>query len=189
MNKKITITILIIITITISSITYSTTNLENVKNEDSLQNEENVQITSILDRINQDKIKNDNSEKKYIPTDREWVKIGPFEIDRTQYALGEKIFININNMPENMKGELRFTKIINATHDKVYKNIQFDGLQKQVSKFYVGMYPSVSAGFCNSEDMIGDWEIIFSGTELVSHKFKITEVIVPGLEDSFEPVC
>jgi len=188
------ITILIIITITISSITifsitYSTTNLENVKNEDSLQNEENVEITSILDKINQDKIKNDNSEKKYIPIDREWTTIGPFEIDRTQYVLGEKIFININNMPENMKGELKITKIINATHGKIYKNIQFDGSQKQVSKIYVGIYPSVPAGFCNSEDIVGDWIIVFSGTELVSHKFKITEVIVPGLEDSFEPVC
>jgi len=189
MNKKIITGILVITIIIISSLAYSTTNLENIENQDSLQNQENSEVTDILDKIEQDKIKNDSSESKYKPTDREWITIGPFTIDRTQYALGEKIFINIEKMPENMKGKLVFAKIVNSTHSKIYEELQFDGTKKQLAKVYVGIYPSVPANFCTTEEIIGNWEIIFSGTELPSYQFKITDVIVPGLEDSFEQVC
>jgi hypothetical protein len=188
MNKKIIITILVITIITISSLTYSIITSENVEKQDSLQNQENSEIINMLDKIELDK-KNNDVKKEYNPIDREWVKIGPFQIDRTQYALGEKIFINVENMPENMKGEIVFAKILNFTHSKIYKEIEFDGSKKQIIKFYVGIYPNVPANFCNSEEITGDWEIIFSGTNLVNHKFKIIDVVVPGLEDSFEPVC
>ena len=189
MNKKIIIAISVITIIAISSITYSTIISENVENQNSLQNQENSEITNMLDKIELDRINNDNSKNEYNLVDREWVEIGPFKIDRTQYALGEKIFINVENMPENMKGELVFAKIINSTHDKIYKKIQFDGSLKQIAKFYVGIFPSVPANFCNSEEITGNWEIIFSGTDLVNHEFKITDVVVPGLESGFEQVC
>ena len=55
---------------------------------------------------------------------------GPFQIDRTEYALGEKIFIRINGIAYEDKGEMVFMRPLNQTHSSVYFTIPFDGTSK-----------------------------------------------------------
>ena len=57
----------------------------------------------------------------FVPTQREWIELGPFQMDKSEYALGEKIFVNIKNLNKNDKGTMIFTKIINSTHISEYK--------------------------------------------------------------------
>ena len=142
----------------------------------------------ILQKITNDRIENENSESPYVPKDREWIRSGPFSIDRSEYVLGEKVFINIDDIPENVKGEIKFVKIFNSTHDHPYKSIGFDGSKKQ-NNLYLPIYPSIARGFCTSDSLVGDWRVDFTGTPFDSLGFKITSQILPGMENQYEPVC
>ena len=203
MNAKIVIPILIIITIVI--VVFSLTQIETIEKETDLQDlensiietieketppqfEETSKIDSMLQQIKEDKIKNDNSKDAWYPNEREWIQSGPFKIDRSEYLLGEKIFVNIDYLPKNVKGEIVFTKIINSTHNYVYTKMQFDGSKPQ-QNFYVGLNLNPMLGFCTADMMIGDWKLFFSGTNFESLKFKVKNQIVPGVEKRYEPVC
>ena len=40
--------------------------------------------------------------------EREQITSGPFSIDKSQYNLGEKIFITVTNLPQDEKGQMIF---------------------------------------------------------------------------------
>ena len=40
-------------------------------------------------------------------------------------------------------------------------------------------------GICTEDELIGDWKVIFEGTNYESLKFKIIDKIVPGYEKLF----
>ena len=185
MNGKIVISISITITIVI--IAFSIIQSGEIK-ENPPAIEESDTMNPLLEKIKQDKIKNDNSEKPFIPKEREWIKSGPFSIDRSEYVLGEKIFINIENLPKNVKGEMRFIKIYNETHNQPYKSIPFDGSKPQ-NNFYLPVYPSMPRGFCTADSLVGEWKLIFVGTPVDSLDFKIINQIMPGSEKFFKAVC
>jgi len=186
MNGKIVIPISIIIIIVI--VVFSFTQIEK---ETPPQFEETSKIDSMLQKIKEDKMKNDNSLEPYIPTEREWIQLGPFQIDRSEYALGEKIFINIENLNKNAKGSMIFTKIINSTHVFEYEKIDFDGSKPQ-KNFYLGIYISEFRGLCTVDQLIGDWELRFiddsTGT-FDKLDFKIKNQILPGSEKRYEAIC
>jgi len=186
MDYKTIISILIAIVIVITIVTFSLTQNESIQKETMI--DETNEISSMLQKIKEDKIKNDNSDNPFVPKEKEWIRSGPFLIDRSEYVMGEKIFVNLDNLPENMKGEMRFVKHYNSTHNQQYKIIGFDGSKPQ-NNFYLGIYPSLSRGFCTSDSLVGEWELMFSGTPYDSLDFKIVNQIIPGMENQFESVC
>ena len=149
---------------------------------------ETDQIHSVLKKIEDGKIANDNSENPYIPKEREWIQSGPFKIDRSEYVLGEKIFVNIDYIDKNTKGTMIFAKQINSTYYYEYKKIKFDGSKPQ-SNFYLGFNLNPVKGVCSVDKLIGDWIVIFEGTNFESLKFKLKDQIIPGMEKNYEPVC
>ena len=149
---------------------------------------ETDQIHSVLKKIEDGKIANDNSEKPYIPKEREWIQSGPFKIDRSEYVLGEKIFVNIDYIDKNTKGTMIFAKQINSTYYYEYKKIKFDGSKPQ-SNFYLGFNLNPVKKVCSVDKLIGDWIVIFEGTNFESLKFKLKDQIIPGMERMYEPVC
>tara|TARA_B110000438_G_C15573838_1_gene546579 strand:+ start:178 stop:747 length:570 start_codon:yes stop_codon:yes gene_type:complete len=189
MNNKILISVSVIITIAI--ITFSLTQNEITEKQTSSQFEETNEIQSMLNKVEQDRIKNDSSENKYQPKDREWIKAGPFSIDRSEYVLGEKIFVDITNLDKNAKGEIIFAKIINNTTVHNYHMIKFDGAEQQ-QNVYFQIQPSKYLGFCTAEELVGDWGVYLQTEkvrELPILNFKIKNLILPGSEDNFESVC
>ena len=146
------------------------------------------EVNSMLEKIKEDKIKNDNAENPYIPTAREWHGSGGFLIDRSEYVLGEKIFINTENISENAKGEMLFSKVIDSTTNQLYKKINFDGSKSQAN-FYLSIWPSIASGFCDKDSLVGEWKIDFNGIDNESIKFKIIDYIIPGMEKSFVKAC
>ena len=149
------------------------------------------EIESMLDQIKIDKTKNDNSFQPYVPTEREWIQTGPFQMDKSEYALGEKIFINIKKLNKNLKGTMVFTKILNSTHIFEYKKINFDGSKPQ-QNFYLGIHLSESRGLCTADQLIGDWQLRFiddSTGAFDKLDFKIKNQVLPGTEKKYEAIC
>ena len=186
MNSKIIISISIIITIGI--VAFSLTQNEIIGKQISSQFQEGNEISSMLEKIKQDKIKNEKSDEPYHPKEREWITSGPFQIDRSEYALGEKVFVNMSPQAENIKGNIIFAKNINMTHAQEYMKLNYDSSSGQ-KKFYFKIVPDKILGFCTSEELVGDWRVFFPETDYKPLSFKIKNQIVPGTEGAFDPVC
>ena len=188
MNSKIIIPISVLITIGI--VVFSLTQNEITEKQILTEINESSEIQNIIDKIKKDKIENDNSLQPYTPNEREWIQSGPFQIDRSEYALGEKIFVNIINLKEDQKGTMVFTKIVNSTSIFEYKKIGFDGSKPQ-QNFYLGINLFKERGICTVDQLVGDWEVRFVGEENQFAKldFKIKNQILPGYQEKFEPLC
>ena len=186
MNNKIITSVAIAITITI--IIFSLTQNEGFDEVKEQKFEDTTEIQNRLQEITDNKESNDSSLIPFSPSEREWNSSGPFLLDRSEYVLGEKLFVNLQNIDKNTKGEMIFSKILNDTHNYNYKKIKFDGSQPQ-SNFYIGMNLNHARGICTTDQLIGNWELIFEGTNYESIKFKILDKIIPGSERLYERVC
>ena len=189
MNNKVIIPIIgVIIAIGITAIILEQPNSMEV--EDTMDVElEPVEetIPEIQERIEEiEKIKLEN---EYTQKDREWITSGPFQIDRSEYVLGEKIFLRIGGLEFEEKGQIVFLKPQNSTHYEVYWSIPFDGANKPAFNYYLQPQLSAIKGYCTSDEFVGEWRVVFRGTDYSNLEFRITEEILPGDEEDYEPVC
>lgn len=136
-----------------------------------------------------DQIEKTASEEKYAPQPREWITSGPFQIDRSKYVLGEKVFLIIGGLGYQEKGQVAFLRPLNDTHYSVYQTIPFDGAKKNAFNYYIEPRLSKSSGICTVDDIVGNWTVVFRGTDYPNLKFEITDQVLPGDESDFEPVC
>ena len=136
-----------------------------------------------------DEIEKIKLENEYSPSPREWITSGPFQIDRSKYVIGEKIFLVIGGLESQEKGQVVFLRPLNDTHNKVYQTIPFDGTKKNAFNCYIQPQLSKVAGICTIDDIAGDWTVVFRGTDYANLKFEITDKILPGDEDSYQSVC
>jgi hypothetical protein len=143
---------------------------------------ENSEIQKKIDDIEKNNLEND-----YSPKEREWQTSGPFQIDRSKYAIGEKIFLVIGGLNANEKGEVAFMRPLNSTHYSVYLTIPFDGIAKPEFNYYIDPQISKVRGICSVDDITGKWAVVFRGTDYPNLYFEMTKDIVPGTD--VEPVC
>ena len=137
--------------------------------------------------IEEDKKNNDESTNPYKPREREWPESGPFKIDRTEYWLGEKIFVNIDGLSENDFGNVKFHRPISSTDYVVYHSMPFDGAQKR-NNYYLTLQLNELLGICSIDQLTGNWKISFEGTNYSDLKFKVLENILPGAEDKYQTI-
>ena len=190
-NSKIAIPIIIGIIIIIVGI-FAITNQEpnTMEVEDTLNRElqPKEEITpEVQEKL--DNIEKINLENEYSPKEREWITSGPFQIDRSEYVLGEKIFLRTGGLGFDEKGQVTFLRPLNTTHYEVYLTIPFDGSDNSAFNYYLQPQLSKLRGFCSIEDFVGDWRVVFRGTDYPNLEFEITKDILPGDEDNYQSVC
>jgi hypothetical protein len=190
-NSKVVIPIVVGIIIVIMGIVATSNQesniieVEDVLDKELRPNEENTpEIQEKLEEI--EKI---NLENEYSPKPREWLTSGPFQIDRSEYVLGEKIFLVIGGLNEDEKGQVAFLRPLNMTHQSVYLTVPFDGTTKSGFNYYVEPQLSKTRGFCTVDDFVGNWRVVFRGTDYPDLQFRITEDILPGEKEDYQPVC
>ncbi|EIJ65644.1 hypothetical protein BD31_I0648 [Candidatus Nitrosopumilus salaria BD31] len=191
MNKGIIIGIiavigvLVVLGVVLSFEKSDTMEVEDVLNKEITPEEETT--PEIQDKL--DEIEKINLENEYSPKPREWITSGPFQIDRSEYLLGEKIFVLIGGLNYDEKGQIVFLRPLNSTHYSVYWTIPFDGAKKPAFNYYLQPQLSKSNGYCTVDDFIGDWRVVFRGTDYPNLEFKITKDILPGEESNYQSVC
>ncbi len=154
--------------------------------EDTLDREiRPVEIPEIQERL--DEIERIANETDYKPLPREWITSGPFQIDRSEYAIGESIFIRIGELGVDEKGQIAVMRPLNATHYSVYITIPFDGTDKPTANTYFNPQISKIRGICSVDDLMGKWALVFRGTNYPNLNFEITERTLPGT--NIETVC
>lgn len=144
--------------------------------------EDSSEVDEKLEEI--EKIANEN-EYQVLP--RDWQTSGPFQIDRSEYAIGEKIFLRIGGLGIQEKGQVAVMRPLNATHYSVYLTIPFDGADKEAFNYYLDPQLSKARGLCSVEDIVGKWALVFRGTDYPNLNFKIINKVVPGT--NVDPVC
>jgi len=191
MNSKIAIPIVIGVIIVIIGIFAITNQESNTMEVEDTLNEELLPTDEIIPEIQEklDEIEKINLENEYSPEVREWITSGPFQIDRSVYVLGEKIFLRIGGLSQDDKGQVVFLNPLNNTHYKVYITIPYDGSEKSAFNYYVEPDLSALKGYCSVDDLVGDWKVVFRGTDYPNLEFRVTEKILPGDEERYEPVC
>ena len=108
-----------------------------------------------------DEIEKINLENEYLPKEREWITSGPFQIDRSEYAIGEKIFLNISGLQLDEVGQVAFLRPFNNSHYEVYQIIPFDGSQKSAFNYYLEPQISADVGIYSIRDLVGEWVVRF----------------------------
>jgi len=113
-----------------------------------------------------------------------WVVSGPFAIDKSEYILGENIFMSVNGLLPNEKGGIMFLR----PGGFEYKVIPFNGALK--SEFNHYFTPTIfGVGMCGPEDLVGTWKIVFYGVAYGSITFDIKNEYLIGTKDNYEQVC
>jgi len=132
---------------------------------------------------------NEVNDKGFTPAERDWQTSGPFEIDRSQYLLGENIFVRINTLSPNEKGQIIFMRPLNDTHYSKYHIIPFDESEKYTFNQYFKPALSSARKICTINDLIGNWAVVFQGTNYKNLSFEIIDKFIPGDEEHYEDKC
>ena len=186
------IAIIVIIGISVTSFNEpEVTEIEDIVNKELENSEEiTIEIDKKLEDIEKNVKESKSLETDYDPKrEREWLTSGPFQIDRSEYALGENIFLRINLIESTVKGQIAFLRPLNDTHNSVYLTIPFDGSKPTFNQYFT---PDLSKlkGICSIDDIAGEWTVVFRGTNYESIKFTISDkIFLPGEESKYEPVC
>ena len=137
---------------------------------------------------NYNKIEQKLNEQEFVP--REWQKSGPFSIDRKEYRLGEKIFVIVEGLKINEKGQISVLRQTNQTHYTVWETYNFDGNIRESFNIYFEPKLLKPKNICEKDDLLGNWVMVFQGTNYEKLKFKIIDNIILGDEEKFNnPVC
>ncbi len=134
-----------------------------------------------------DDVEKTTDENQYKVLPREWQTSGPFQIDRSEYALGEKIFIRIGELDFQEKGEIAVMRPLNDTHYSEYITIPFDGDRKFSFNYYLDPSLSKVRGICSVDDVLGKWALVFRGTDYSNLNFEMIDIKLPGT--NWDPVC
>jgi len=146
-------------------------------------------IFSPNQEVFENKIKNNNLERQNQLEKEGWQRSGPFHIDKNEYFLGEKIFLNIQNIKSDDKGEIMFLRPANDTHRALYLSIPFDGMKKSSFNYYFQPDLQKSKGTCSVNDIVGKWMVVFFGTQYVNISFEVLNQTSSWDDRTFEPVC
>ena len=130
---------------------------------------------------------------------------GPFQIEKYEYYLGEKIFLNGVDIPGDASGEIIFFRPaadgVNKypkefegipkeliTEKIKYLAIKFDGKDKQNFNYYFEPRFNEWKGVCSTDDLAGEWIMTFSGTQYEPIHFTVLSETMPGDTRTFEPL-
>ncbi|MEW6044707.1 MAG: hypothetical protein AB1608_10635 [Thermoproteota archaeon] len=115
-----------------------------------------------------------------------WNRSGPFAINKHEYKLGENIFIVIDNLQSNDIGSMIFVMPNGTTP---YISIPFDATAKPGFNQYFKPAISKVRHICSTEDLVGEWTVVFRGTDYTPLKFRIINQTITGEETLFQRVC
>ena len=145
-------------------------------------------LLEIENRYSEIEMVNTVSDYQILP--REWQTSGPFSIDRKEYALGEKIFLMVENLRVNEKGQISVLRPLNQTHYSVWTTYSFDGEVAPAFNIYFEPKLFNYKQICDKNDLIGEWVMVFQNTNYENLRFKIIDQIVTGDENKFNTsVC
>ena len=107
--------------------------------------------------------------------------LGPLQINKDKYLLGENVFVVIKNLQPMDKGTVQFF----TPNGILYNEIGFNGSERDFIKKYFKTQLLKAKDLSEKEDIIGKWTALFKGYSAKLH-FEILPDILPNQEYQFE---
>lgn len=117
---------------------------------------------------------------------KNWNRSGPFAVNELEYRIGDNVFFAVSGLTFNDIGNAVFV-LPNGTTK--YISIPFDGTQKSGFNQYFKPSISKARSICSVNDIIGEWTVMFQGTEYQPLKFRILNETIPSEIGNFQQVC
>ena len=104
--------------------------------------------------------------------------LGPLQINKDKYLLGENVFVSISNLRPHDMGAVQFITPTGI----IYDEWGFNGMERESQKKYFKPQLLKSKNICEKEKLIGEWTVLFKGYDEAKIFFEITPVILPNME-------
>jgi len=108
--------------------------------------------------------------------------LGPLQINKDKYLLGENIFVILKDIRPQDKGAIEFY----TPNGVLYDTMGFDGNEKDFFKKYFKPQLLKGKNLCEKEDLVGEWTVMFKGYDMAKLHFQMTSDILPNQEHQFE---
>lgn len=128
------------------------------------------------------------SKGEIIPEDRfhpDAMTSGPLTITKYQHRLGENIFIIVNGLGPNEKGNIR----IFMPDGRLYRTLQYDGSVKSDFNSYFKPDTSQSRKICEQEELVGRWPVLFDNNVYPPLVFEIINEHLDGPDVRLPKSC
>ena len=104
--------------------------------------------------------------------------LGPLQINKDKYLLGENIFVSISNLRPMDVGTVLFITPTGI----IFEEWGFNGSERESQKKYFKPQLLKSKNICEKEKLIGEWTVIFKGYDEAKIHYEITQNILPNME-------
>ena len=108
--------------------------------------------------------------------------LGPLQINKDKYLLGENVFVFIKDLRPQDKGSILFI----TPGGIIYDEWNFNGSINESQKKYFKPQLLKSKNLCEKEKLIGEWTVMFKGYDMAKLYFEMTPNILPKMEYQFE---
>lgn len=110
---------------------------------------------------------------------------GPLTLTKSQYKIYENIFIIMDDLREDEKGNIRFF----VPDGRLYKTIMYDGDKKSSVNQYFRPDTNFATGFCEQEEFVGEWLVTFDNDAYPPLKFEIINEHLGNPEERLKKAC
>ena len=107
--------------------------------------------------------------------------LGPLQINKDKYLLGENIYVIIKDLRPQDKGSVQFF----TPGGVLFDEMGFNGGEKDYAKKYFKPGLLKSKNLCQKEQLVGTWTVMFKGYELSKLYFEMMPDILPNQESDF----
>jgi len=116
------------------------------------------------------------SQKSDSEIKQQWIVSGPFAISKSQYKIGENVFMTVNNLRPNEIGNL----FIISPQNKTFTVIPFNGTAKDHFNYYFKPDISKASRISSTEELVGRWLVISDLVKYQPLSFEIINETLPG---------
>ena len=107
--------------------------------------------------------------------------LGPLQINKDRYLLGENVFVILKDLIPTDKGMLLFF----TPEGKLFYEFSFDGSKGDFKKFYFKPQLLKAKNICEVEQLVGTWSVVFAGYEQYKLNFQMEDAFLPNNEQYF----
>lgn len=112
-----------------------------------------------------------------------WNRVGFFGINKDTYKLGENVFFAGRLSPDQ-----QVLVRIASPEGKIVVDKMYNGIDKELVKFYFKPDTSASLGIYEKDQLVGEWMIWFEGVHNDEIMFTVVDEFISGAEDDIRDI-
>lgn len=114
----------------------------------------------------------------------QWITSGPFSINNSTYRLGDNVFMTITGLKPTDVGKM----VVQDPKGGIFTQVRFNGTDKPSFNYYFKPNTERLEKLCTPQDLIGNWTIVFQGTNYKPLTFQVINEWVQGSQAEIKAI-